>query len=143
MMNLTTVIVAVLVFVTISAVAGTVAEYKKRRLELELLRAAVERGQPLDPALVEHLMRRQSTDPESEADSGHKSVDFRIGGIVTIAAGIGIALLAFFLNPVAPTAFYPVMGGGVITICIGIGLLICVRAIERHRDSRATSDTGA
>src|SRR5690242_6571274 len=43
-------------FLAIASVAGIVADYKKRRLELEPLRAAIERGQQLDPALVQRLM---------------------------------------------------------------------------------------
>jgi hypothetical protein len=46
-------------FLTASAVAGIVADYKKRHLELEPLRAAIERGQQLDPAIVERLMARE------------------------------------------------------------------------------------
>lgn len=40
--------IAVFVFLAIAAVAGIVGEYKKRQATLELLRGAIERGQPLD-----------------------------------------------------------------------------------------------
>jgi hypothetical protein len=119
-------------FLAASAVTGIVADYKKRRLELEPLRAAIERGQQLDPAIIERLMAREQKSSEPEP------VYFRIGGIVTVAAGIGVGVLSFILDQVAPKAFYPVLGAAVVAICVGVGLLICARVIDRHLDkSRA------
>jgi hypothetical protein len=43
------------IFLSVSAVAGIVADYKKRYLELEPLRAAIERGQQLDPSVLQLL----------------------------------------------------------------------------------------
>jgi len=125
--------VAFWAFLAISAVAGIVGDYKRRRLELEPLRAAIERGQQLDPALVERLIARQ----HPEKDAALEPVYFRIGGIVTVAAGIGVGLLSFFLNPVIPSAFYPLLGIGVVAVCIGASLLICARVVERHNGSQA------
>ena len=48
--------IAFWVFVAIATVAGIVGDYKKRQLSLEPLRAAIEKGQQLDPAVVERLM---------------------------------------------------------------------------------------
>src|SRR5215813_578333 len=106
--------VAFWAFLAISAVAGIVGDYKKRRLELEPLRAAIERGQQLDPALVERLLARGRPDK----DAGLEPVYFRIGGIVTVAAGIGVALLSFFISPLVPAAFYPILGIGVVAVCV-------------------------
>jgi hypothetical protein len=72
------------VFLTASAVAGIVADYKKRHLELEPLRAAIERGQQLDPVIVERLMAREQNKSEPQP------VYFRIGGIVTVSVGVGL-----------------------------------------------------
>jgi hypothetical protein len=112
------------IFVMVCAVAGIVADYKKRRAALEPLRAAIERGQQLDPALVERLMA-------PERDDGINPLHLQIGGIITLSAGVGVVLLAFFLNPVAPVAFYPVVGGGVVVVCVGAGLVIAARAVAR------------
>ena len=38
-------------FLAAAAVTGIVADYQKRRVALETLRAAIERGQQLDPAV--------------------------------------------------------------------------------------------
>ena len=131
--------VAFWAFLAVSAVAGIIADYKKRRLELEPLRAAVERGQQLDPAIVERLMRGTRPEQVSELDA----VSMRIGGIITVASGIGIALLSFFIKAVAPIAFYPVLGAGVVAVCVGVGLMLSARAMERYRGSRAPGEAGA
>jgi Domain of unknown function (DUF6249) len=133
--------VALFTFLTISAVAGMITEYKKRRLQLEAVRAAIERGQPFDPALVDRLIGKDNLigkdKPEEESPLG-----LRIAGIVTIASGLGIDLLSFFVFPVAPLAFYPIIGVGVVAVCVGVGLLICARVVERDQQSRAMGNTG-
>jgi hypothetical protein len=119
--------IAFWIFVTVAAVAGIVSDYKKRRLAYEPLRAAIERGQQLDPALVERLMT-----PEREA--GINPVYLRVGGIITLSAGVGVVLLAFLLSQIAPRALYPILGGGAVTLCIGAGLVVAARAVERQRE---------
>mgnify|MGYP006266860811 CR=1 FL=1 len=73
------------IFVTVAAVAGIVSDYKKRRLALEPLRIAVERGQQLDPALIDRLMA-------PERDAGMSPMPLRVGGIITLSAGVGIVI---------------------------------------------------
>jgi hypothetical protein len=128
--------VAFFSFLAVSAVAGMASEYKKRRLELEPLRAAIERGQQLDPAVIERLMGREPSKGHYE----HRPIDFRIGGIITLASGIGVGILAFFLAHGAPRALYPVLGIGVLAVCVGVGLLVCARVIEHHIRSQAVGE---
>ena len=125
--------IAFWIFVTVAAVSGIVADYKKRQLALEPLRLAIERGQQLDPALIDRLIA-----PEREA--GINPLHLRVGGIITLAAGVGVALLAFMLNQIEPDAFYPVLGGGVVTVCVGAGLMIAARAVERSRAAAAAHE---
>jgi hypothetical protein len=119
------------VFLCVSSVAGIVSEYKKRRLELEPLRAAIERGQQLDPAIIERLMAREQH--ETEIDPMH----LRLGGIIVIAAAIGLALLAIFLQMVVPKALFVLFGAAALGICLGVGLHIAARVLQR---ARATED---
>ena len=121
--------IAFWVFVAIATVAGIVGEYKKRQLTLEPLRAAIEKGQPLDPSVVERLMA-----PPKE--NGINPVALMVGGVITIATGVGLALLAFFLQQVAPLAFWPVLGAGVLVLCVGVGLLVAGRIVETHKRMR-------
>jgi hypothetical protein len=127
--------IAFWIFVTVAAVAGIVSDYKKRQLALEPLRLAIERGQQLDPALVERLMA-------PERDAGINPLYLRVGGIVMLAAGVGVVILAFLLSQVAPVSLYPVLGGGAVTLCVGAGLVIAARAVERQR-AQAASERAA
>jgi hypothetical protein len=113
-------------FVAVAAVAGIVADYKKREAALAPLRLAIERGQQLDPALVERLMT-------PERGAGIDPLYLRIGGIITFAAGVGVIILSFILAQVAPIALYPVLGGGVVLVCVAVGLLVAARTVESHR----------
>jgi len=119
--------IAMFAFLAIAAVAGIVADYKKRQIALEPLRAAIERGQPLDTALVERLMA-----PEPREDEALNPLHLRVGGIITIAAGVGVAILSFLLGRIAVEAFYPVLGVGLVAVCVGVGLVISAGVAERH-----------
>jgi Domain of unknown function (DUF6249) len=113
-------------FVAIATVAGIVAEYKKRQLALEPLRSAIEKGQQLDPAIVERLMA-------PAADSGINPLGLMVGGVITTSVGVGVAILAFLLAHVAPVAFWPIIGGGVVVLCLGVGLLMAGRIVDHHK----------
>jgi len=126
--------VAFWVFLAAAAVAGIVADYKKRKLEIEPLRAAIERGQQLDPALIENLMSRG---PRGEPLN---PLDLRVGGIITISAAIGVGLLgvsAGWLGLSISPGGVPLSGiaGGIamVGLCVGIGLLVAASFITRHR----------
>ena len=115
------------IFIGAVAIAGMITDYKRRRGGIEVLRLAIEKGQQLDPALVDKLTsnehRGERVDP----------MDVKLGGIITTAAGVGICLLSFFVSRVAPVALYPILGGGVLVICVGVGLLIGAKALAEAR----------
>jgi len=121
--------IAFWVFVAVATVAGIVGEYKKRQLTLEPLRAAIEKGQQLDPNVVERLMA-----PPPEA--GIKALTLLVWGVLTSAVGIGVTLFAFFLARLTPVAFWPITGAGVIVLCLGIGLIIAGRIVDSHQRTR-------
>lgn len=127
--------IAFLAFVTVCAVAGIVADYKKRQAALEPLRAAIERGQQLDPALVERLMA-------PEPSSGIAPMGLLVSGIIAGAAGVGVVILAIFLEQAQHGALYPIMGGGIVLLCIGAGLIVAGRAVERYRERQAHGPNG-
>jgi Domain of unknown function (DUF6249) len=110
--------VAFWVFVGACAVAAIITDHLKRRLGMDLLRTALEKGQPLDPAMVETIMANERS--EERIDPLH----LKLGGIITLSAGIGIAILAFFIAHLQAWALYPILGGGIVVICVGIGLYI-------------------
>ena len=100
---------AFLVFVTVCAVAGITTDYMKRKASLDALRAAIERGQQLDSALVERLMA-----PEKPSGSGVAPISLMVAGIIACAAGVGICVLSVFLSRLDASALYPIMGAGIL-----------------------------
>lgn len=122
-------------FVAIAAVAGIVADYKKRQAALAPLHAAIEKGQQLDPALVERLM-------SPERDAGINPLYLRVGGIITLAAGVGLMILAFFLSQINHDVLYPILGAGSVVVCVGLGLMVSARAVESYRPPAANGKRG-
>jgi Domain of unknown function (DUF6249) len=120
--------VAFWIFIGAVAVAGIVTDYKRRRGSVDVIRMAIEKGQQLDPALIEKLTSNEHR--AGRIDPLH----MKIGSIITIASGIGICLLAMFMNGVSPWAFYPIFGAGLVAICVGIGLRIASKVLAEARE---------
>jgi hypothetical protein len=97
----------------VALIAGTLDKMQKRRLRHELLRVALEKGQPLPPELLEEAPRRRSRDD-------------RRSGLVNIAIGVGVYLL-FRAIAVWPGLEWI----GVVPVLIG-GALLLNWAIERR-----------
>jgi hypothetical protein len=128
--------VAFWVFVGAVAIAGLIADHQKRRLNVDLLRAIIEKGQPLDPALVAKLLSQDARDERTDP------LDLKLGGIITTASGVGIFAMSYFVSRLVPVALYPMMAGGVVAVCVGIGLIIGAKAIADARE-RERSDQSA
>jgi hypothetical protein len=120
--------VAFWVFVGSVAVAGIVADYKRRRLNIDLLRYSIEKGQPVDGALIDKLMSQE------RLERGVKPDDLQMGGIIAIAAGVGLCIFALFLSRVAAWSLYPIMGSGVLVMCVGAGLIVAAKALRASRE---------
>jgi hypothetical protein len=119
--------VAFWMFIGAICVAGIIADYQKRRLNVDLLRSLVEKGQALDPAVVTRLISPDALDERTDP------TDLKLGGIIVTAAGIGVFLMSFFIARLAPVALFPIMAGGIVTICVGIGLLIGAKVVANAR----------
>lgn len=125
--------VAFWLFLGACAVAGIVTDYKRRRLGIEVLRSAIEKGHQLDPALIEKLTfaphdREQTIDP----------VHLKLGGVITIAVGIGLCPLSVLVGKVYPILVDLGLGVAVLAIIVGIGLLVGSRVVARGQ-ARAQS----
>jgi hypothetical protein len=114
-------------FIGAVAVAAIITDYKRRRGGIDVIRAAIDKGQQLDPALIEKLTANERRDERVEP------VLVKLGGVITLAAGVGICLLSFFISRIAPIALYPILGGGVLVSSIGVGLLIGARMLADAR----------
>jgi hypothetical protein len=119
-------------FLGVCAVAGIVADYKRRRIGVEIVRAAIERGQPLDAALIEKL-----TASPHDKQQVVEPMLLRLGGVITIACGIGLCPLAYLVGVAFPIVIYPGLGLAALAVCVGIGLLlgagVVANAQERQR----------
>jgi hypothetical protein len=113
------------VFVGVVSIAGMIQDYRRRQLALEPLRIAIEHGQQLSPEILAKLVGREER---------HEELDPRllqVGGIITSAAGVGIALLSIFIALVFPPYHWIVLGVGVLAVCVGVGLVIAAKSLRR------------
>jgi hypothetical protein len=116
------------IFIGAICVAGIIADYQKRRLNVDLLRSLIEKGQALDPAVVTKLISPDALDQRTDP------ADLKLGGIIVTAVGVGLFLMSYFISRLAPVALYPIMAGGTVVICVGIGLLIGAKATADARE---------
>ncbi len=114
--------VAFWLFIGSVVVAGIWFAHARNKETQKTIRLAIEKGVPLDPAMIDKLVVRQSGNPE----------DYYIGGYICIACGIGLPIFGFFMGRIAPQAFYPIAGAGVLVGLIGISLIICGKLINRR-----------
>ncbi len=121
-------------FLGACAIAGIVADYKRRRLGIEVVRSAIEKGQSLDPALIERLTSTPHDRPQN-IDPLH----LKLGGVITIAAGIGLCPLSVWIGALYPQAVKPALGVAVLAICVGIGLLLGARVVARAQARERTA----
>jgi len=124
--GITVVSVAFWVFCGVVAVAGIIQDYRKRKLAQETLRTAIEHGQQLSPEVIDRLLGREEQDPGTVDPR-----DLQIGGIITCASGIGVALLSPFVALVFPPFHWLVLGVGVLATCVGVGLLVAAKSLRR------------
>jgi hypothetical protein len=120
-------------FLGACAVAGIVTDYKRRRLGVEVVRAAIEKGHQLDAALIEKLTASPH-DREQRIEPMH----LKLGGVITIATGIGLAPVSYLVGTVFPVAFYPILGLAVLAVCVGVGLLIGAQVVARASEREHT-----
>lgn len=135
-MDIDVVGVAFWTFVAIVSVAGIIGDYQRRKLMLEPLRLAIEKGQPLDPKVVEQLMRREQSDSQTRPEH------LRIAGVITLASGIGVAIAGALMAQLQPRLLYFALALGAIAGCVGIGLIIAAGLLAKQRMVNA-SEVGA
>lgn len=117
--------IAFWLFIAVVCVAGMIQGYRKRQLALEPLRIAIEHGQQLTPEIIARLLgqeeRHERLDPQL----------LQVGGIITCAASLGVALLSLFVAQVFAPFHWLVLGVGLLALCVGVGLLIAANSLRR------------
>ena len=117
-------LIAVLLFALAAIALIAFTALRARLAALQLIQHALDKGERLDPAIVEKLLGKR---PESRS--------LRMPGIMTIALGVGLALSGVFLADVDAGNLHERFANGAILVCLGIGLLV-VGQLDRP-DSRA------
>ena len=118
------------------AVFGIVAvtEWGRRAAERErqqTLRAAIERGQQLDPAMLEKILAGQTRSRSSP-------YSLLIAGVIVLFAGAGLALLGTFVGAEDPEAFNGVVGSAALISMVGLGLCAAY-ALKRRLERQAAT----
>ena len=116
--------VAFWAFVAVVVAMGVFRQISRHRESQTTIRKALEANPNLDPKLLDQLMRgeQQRTSPEH----------LLLGGVVLIAIGIGLGVMALFIAGGDPNG-YAMIGVGAIPITMGLGLLVGSRLIARAR----------
>ena len=118
---------AVIVFIT---VWGKRAAERERQLTL---RAAIERGQQIDPAMIEKIMAGQQKPKQSQ-------FGLLIGGVVVSFAGVGLVLMGLILGAEDPEVLKGLLGSGVLVAMVGAGLVVA-HVLQRRLQAAASSPT--
>jgi hypothetical protein len=107
-------------FVAVAVMANVAREVLMRRESEMTIRLAIEKGQQLDPATIDKLLRHSR---KGGADS------LMVGGGVTLATGLGLPIMGYFILE----AFRPLLGVGLMISIIGLTLLVLSAVIRSRR----------
>jgi hypothetical protein len=110
---------------------GIWSSMARERERQQTIRAAIERGQQLDPTVLEKVMSRSAA--QDNGSGGPQSwVQLMIGGIITLSVGPGLALMGVLIGNSAPLAYWPLLGAGALVATIGLGILVAALVWRSH-----------
>ncbi len=118
-------------FVAICAVAASVRSMLSHHETQKTIRQAIEKGQTLDPAILERLLQA-GRPPKGPPPRGV----LLFAGIMMLAIGGGLALIGWFTSQTNPSQLYPGLGAGSLVGLLGVGLLVAARVIGGPRGDR-------
>ena len=114
-------------FIAVAVVANVLREVFIRRESEKTIRLAIEKGQQLDTATIDKLLR---SNKKGSADS------LMVAGGVTLAAGLGLPIMGYFIGRGGEDgAFYPLLGVGSMVSLIGLAFLV-LSAVVRSRQAQ-------
>jgi hypothetical protein len=90
-------------------IIAIIVDYFNRKSKMKVIEKAIEKG-----VTLEGLSLEEKKEPR---------LPYRTG-MITLAVGLGIAILALFVGQIEEEAFYPLLGTGSIPALIGIALII-------------------
>ena len=90
-------------------IIAIIVEHFNRRVKMKVIEKAIEKGVTLEGLSLEEEKKPR--------------VPYR-SGMIIVAAGLGIAVFAFFIGRIETEAFYPLIGIASIPFLIGLALII-------------------
>ena len=127
--------VGIVFWVAIAAIVF-INVWGKRSAERErqlTLRTAIERGQQIDPAMIEKIMAGQQKPKQSQ-------FGLLIGGVVVSFAGVGLVLMGLILGAEDPEQLKGLVGSGVLVGMVGVGLFVA-HVLQRRLQAAAPPPT--
>lgn len=127
---MTAVLIVAIIFGTVSSlfIVPTVMRSKERHMLQETLRAAIEKGQPLPPEVIEAL----TTDVKVKGKpSAYR--DLRVG-IIWLGVAVGVAGLGIAMSFDEPDATYPLIGIACFPGFIGLAFIL-ISFLGRERQA--------
>ncbi len=124
------VVIVAIIFGTIAALAIVPVYFKsleRQRLQ-ETLRAAIDKGQPLPPEVIEALTSDVKLRPKPSPQR-----DLRVG-IIWVGVAVGIAALGIALSFDEPDATYPLLGIAAFPGFIGVAFIV-ISFLARGKDA--------
>jgi hypothetical protein len=116
--------VAFWVFMAAVVISEDIGKTKRRAADLDLIRFAIEKGQPLDALIVQQILAKPTQ-------------TLFVAGVITIASGLGLFVFSMFLRQITANGGWAVAGAGGIAICVGIGLVTSHRLTRSSERSQA------
>jgi hypothetical protein len=89
---------------------------KERREMQATLRAAIEKGQPVPPEMIDAMTRNVKVAPTALSDLRT--------GIIWVAVGVGVATFGYFVSYMDADALYPMIGMGAIPGVVGLTYIV-------------------
>jgi len=96
-------------------VVPAILKSRERREMQTTLRAAIDKGQPMPPEVIDALTRNVKVAPTSLSDMRT--------GIIWLAVGLGLAAFGFVIGYQEADAFHPTLGIAVIPSVIGLAYI--------------------
>jgi hypothetical protein len=123
-------------FIAAIAIAGIWREVALRRETEITLRLAIEKGQQLDPAVIDKMLRQ----PRKLGVEG-----LLIAGGVTLATGLGLPVMGYFIGRSEGDwdGFYAMVGAGFLILLVGIALLILSALLNKRRKAEEAQRAAA
>ena len=108
-------------FIAAVVVGGIWYAIREKEAQHETLRRLIDSGKELDEETISRVFK----------DNSRPERDLKIGGIITICASPGLALLGWFLGEVSEEAYHALLGVAGLVACVGVGLLVAARFAEK------------